>query len=518
MKKTSAFSRGIDDLIDEFEIPNDFPKKVLLESENLNPPNAEDFNGRTDLQQEIIVTIDGETARDFDDAVGVLQLEGGGFRLKVSIADVSHYVLPGTAIDHEAYYRGNSAYFADRCIPMLPEKLSNDLCSLVPHQPRLTMTADMIFDKQGRRVAASFYISVIKSHARLTYMEVKKMLVDRDEVLRRKHEAILSTLEDMSVLAHLIMKQRSARGSIDFDLPESQIIFGTAEENATDDLQEVSIKNIIKSERNVAHRLIEEFMIAANEAVAEFILKKNISSLYRVHQVPEKERVKDFALLLHNLGYQYSLKNPSDPKTFAGLLPLVKGKPEERLINTVLLRTMNRAVYSSDNDGHFGLASECYTHFTSPIRRYPDLVVHRALKQALKPEREKNEKKKKKRLDEAMERVARHCSDTERVAMKAEWASRDLAACLFMKDKVGTEHNGTISNVTKFGMFIEFEKYFLEGLVPLRLLTDDHYVFHEKAHLLVGRKSKKHFQVGHKVRVKVMNINLQKRWIDLSLI
>ncbi|QQR80242.1 MAG: ribonuclease R [Deltaproteobacteria bacterium] len=524
-----GFSQGIDDIIEEFEIPNEFPKKVLEESQKLMPPDDAEFSKRQDLRDELIVTIDGETAKDFDDAVGISRMPEGGFRLKVSIADVSHYVLPGTTLDHEAYYRGNSAYFADRCIPMLPEKLSNDLCSLVPHQPRLTLTADMVFNEKGIRVSETFYPSVIKSVARLTYTEVSRVLVDRDESLRKKYANILSTLEDMSALAHLLMKMRSTRGSIDFDLPESQIVFGAmsgGEENATDDLEEVGIQNIVKAERNVAHRLIEEFMIAANEAVAEFILFKNISSLYRIHNPPDNDRVKDFALLLHNLGYQYSLRKPSDPKTFAGVLPLVKGKPEERLVNTILLRTMNRAVYSASNDGHFGLASECYTHFTSPIRRYPDLVVHRALKQALGlikvkqagPKTPKREKKNQKKRDEAMERVAHHCSDTERSAMKAEWASRDLAACIFMRDKVGQEFSGIVSNLTKFGIFVEFDDFFLEGLVPLRLLTDDHYVFHEKAHVMTGRKTKKRIQVGNRVRVKVLNINLDKRWIDLVLI
>lgn len=523
-KQHTSFREGIDAIIDEFEISDEFPQKVLLEASQLTKPSVDDIKNRKDLQAYPIVTIDGETARDFDDAVCVTRLPDQHYCLTVSIADVSYYVQPGTALDHEAYYRGNSVYFPGYCVPMLPEKLSNDLCSLVPHQMRLTMTAEMVFDVQGRRIKATFYPSVIKSHARLTYNEVKKILVDQDADLRKKYADLLPSLEVMLELAQLIMKQRSERGSIDFDLPESEIILGLGEENATDDLEEV-IQNITKAERHIAHRLIEEFMIAANEAVAEYILDKNISSLYRVHQAPEKDRIKDFALLLHNLGYHYSLRKADDPKTFAGILPLVKGKPEQRLVNTVLLRTMNRAVYSAFNEeGHFGLASACYTHFTSPIRRYPDLVVHRALKQALglikrqSPSCPKREKKKQKKKDEVMERVAHHCSETERNAMKAEWASRDLAACLFMQDKVGREFSGVISNITKFGLFVEFEEYFLEGLVPLRLLVDDHYVFHEKAHLLIGRKTKKRLQVGQKVVVKLVNINTQKRWIDLSLL
>ena len=528
-RKIGSFKQGIDGIIDEFEIPHDFPQKVILEAEQLKPPSAEDMEGRVDLQSDPIVTIDGETARDFDDAVCVTRVGEGQYRLTVSIADVSHYVQPGTVLDHEAYYRGNSVYFPNRCIPMLPEQLSNHLCSLEPHQARRTMSAEMIFEAHGRRVSSRFYSSVIKSHARLTYTEVKKILVDRDADVRKKYESLLPALEVAFELAQLITKQRTDRGSIDFDLPESQIVFGPSEGSATDDLEDLqgtdeSIHNITKAERNIAHRLIEEFMIAANEAVAEFILEKNISSLYRVHNPPEKDRVKDFTLLLHNLGYHYSLRKADDPKTFAGILPLVRGKPEDRLVNTVLLRTMNRAIYSSANDGHFGLASECYTHFTSPIRRYPDLVVHRALKQSLglikvrKSAAPKREKKQQKKRDEAMERVAHHCSETERNAMKAEWASRDLAACLFMSDKIDQEFSGIVSNITKFGLFVEFDEYFLDGLVPLRLLTDDHYVFHEKAHLLVGRKTKKRLQVGQRVRVKVVNINLEKRWIDLVFV
>ncbi len=524
--KVQGFSEGVDGIIEQFGIPNSFPKKVIEESQKLLSPDEAEFSRRRDLRSEIIVTIDGETAKDFDDAVGVTRTLEGGFRLTVSIADVSHYVTPGSFLDQEAHYRGNSVYFADRCIPMLPEKLSNDLCSLVPHQPRLTFTAEMVFDREGRRIMESFYPSVIRSAARLTYTEVKMMLVDKKENVREKYDAVVPTLETLFELAGLIMKVRSQRGSIDFDLPESQIVFGDAEGNATDDLEEVGIQNIVKAERNLAHRMIEEFMIAANEAVAEFISFKEIPSLYRVHNPPENDRVKDFALLLHNLGYNYSLRKPSDPKTFAGVLPLVRGKAEERLVNTILLRTMNRAVYSSNNDGHFGLASECYTHFTSPIRRYPDLVVHRSLRQALGltkprntgPKTPKREKKNRKKAHDAMEPVARHCSETERAAMKAEWASRDLAACLFMSDKVGEEFGGTVSNLTKFGVFVEFDDFFLEGLVPLRLLQDDHYIFHEKAHVLIGRKTKKRIQVGHRVRVKVVHINLEKRWIDLSLV
>jgi ribonuclease R len=506
--------KGISSIVKEFKLATAFPHEVEAEARSfpghVTPQDWEEGGGegRVDLRGETVVTIDGEDAKDFDDAVSVSETRDG-FVLKVSIADVSHFVKPGSAVDREAYRRATSTYFPDRVLPMLPERLSNGLCSLIPHEERLAYTAEMAFDARGRRTASRFYRSVIKSRARLTYTEVRKILVDRDEAARGRHKSILGDLEKMGALAELLQERRRERGSLDFDLPESSIEF---------DLAQGRIDKILKAERNKAHRLIEEFMIAANEAVAEFIAERGLPSVYRVHQEPDPERVRDFAVLLHHLGYGLKLGRRVRPGALAAVIEAVRGKPEEKLVNTVLLRTMTRAVYDTKNVGHFGLASECYTHFTSPIRRYPDLMVHRALQNALKAQGSKGKlsapsASSLQRLREA----ASHCSERERNSQKAEWASRDLAAAIFLKEKAGQSFAGVISGVTKFGLFVELVPFFVEGLVSIRNLGDDAYTFHEKAHALVGRRKKKKYQIGMPVTVTVQGVNLEKRWVDFGL-
>jgi ribonuclease R len=500
--------KGISSIVKEFKLATAFPREV--EAEALSLPgqvSPQDREDRVDLRGEAIVTIDGENARDFDDAVSVSGT-AEGFVLKVSIADVSHFVRPGSATDREAYRRATSTYFPDRVLPMLPERLSNDLCSLVPHQERLAYTAEMTFDGEGRRTSSRFYRSVIKSRARLTYTEVRKILVDRDETVRSRHKTILQELERMGDLAELIQARRKARGSLDFDLPESSIEL---------DLAQGRIDKIVKAERNKAHRLIEEFMIAANEAVAEFITESRLPSVYRVHQEPDPERVRDFAVLLHHLGYGLRLGRRVEPKALAAVIDAVRGKPEEKLVNTVLLRTMTRAVYDTKNAGHFGLASDCYTHFTSPIRRYPDLMVHRILTQALRGGGTRGKGKHKVSGGRRIQEMAVHCSERERTSQKAEWASRDLASALFLKERVGQAFDGIISGVAKFGLFVELKPFFVEGLVSIRSLKDDAYTFHEKAHALVGRRKKKKYQIGMPVTVTVRGANVEKRWVDFSL-
>ncbi len=499
----SPLEEGISKIIKEFKLTTAFPKKVSDEARQLpgDIPNSE-VAQRVDLRNEIVVTIDGEKARDFDDAISVLPEPGGGFLLKVSIADVGYYVSSGTSIDHEAYRRGTSTYFPDRVLPMLPERLSNGLCSLVPHQDRLTFTAEMRFDGSGKRIASRFYRSIIRSAARLTYTQVRKILVDRDEALRSNFRAIVPDLERMGLLAERVQEVRRQRGSLDFDLPEPLIEL---------DLEEGTIDTIVKAERNRAHRLIEEFMIAANEAVAEFITENRTPMIYRVHAEPDPEKVRDFVAILHNLGYSLKLGKKVQPQALAAVIERVRGKPEERLLNTILLRTMKRAIYDVRNVGHFGLASECYTHFTSPIRRYPDLVVHRILQSVL------TEKGSSHRAAKHLHQIAAHCSERERNSMKTEWASRDLAAAIFMQEKIGESCDAIISSVTKFGFFVEMIPYFVEGLVAMRNLKDDFYVFHEKSHLLMGRKTKKKYTIGTPVKVRVKGVNLEKRWVDLDL-
>ena len=507
--------QGIERIIKEFRLTAGFPKKVLEEIEGLPETNSgSDLEGREDFRGEAFVTIDGENARDFDDAVSVKSLPGGGFLLRVSIADVSHYVLPGTAVDREAYRRATSTYFPDRVIPMLPERLSNDLCSLVPHKDRLTFTAEMEFDEEGTRVASRFCRSVIRSAARLTYTIVRKILVDQDAEARSLHAALIPHLELMGDLADRLQAMRRRRGSLDFDLPEPLIEI---------DMEGGGGDSIVKAERNKAHRLIEEFMIAANEAVAEFITEKGLSSIYRVHGEPDPEKVQDFATLLHNLGYPFRLGRKPQPKAMAAVIEGVRGKPEERLINTVLLRTMSRAIYDTENVGHYGLASECYTHFTSPIRRYPDLLVHRILDRAVgavlrgRPKGGNHIPTGTASRGLPLRQLATHCSERERVSMKAEWASRDLAAAIFMKKMIGKRFDGIISNVTHFGIFVELSTYFVEGLVLLKNLKDDFYVYQEKSHLLVGKKKKKRYQIGNPISVLVRGVNMEKRWVDFEI-
>lgn len=499
----SPLEEGISRIIKEFKLSVDFPKEALAEARALpGVITSVDWEGREDLRSEISVTIDGETAKDFDDAVSVTELRDGGIRLKVSIADVSHFVTPGSQIDREAYRRATSTYFPDRVLPMLPERLSNDLCSLVPHQDRLAYTAEMDFDIDGNRTASRFYRSVIKSRSRLTYTEVRKVLVDQDEAARNRHRTLIKDLELMGTLADRLRERRLARGSLDFDLPEPFLEM---------DLEEGRIDKIVKAERNKAHRMIEEFMIAANEAVAEFVTERELPMVYRIHEEPDPERLRDFAVLLHHLGHGMKFGRRVKPSALAAVIERVRGRAEEKLINTILLRTMAKAIYDVRNVGHFGLASECYTHFTSPIRRYPDLMVHRALTHALKTgKREKGRMPTVHRLKE----MAIHCSERERTSMKAEWASRDLAACLFLKPKIGQRFEGVISGVAKFGLFVELVEYFVEGLVSIKNLDDDFYLFHEKAHALVGRRKKRKLQIGSPILIEVKGVNLEKRWID----
>ncbi|MBI2083923.1 MAG: ribonuclease R [Deltaproteobacteria bacterium] len=517
--KSISFAQGVDQIIQEFELSTHYPPKVLSEAELLSEDSlGHVISGRVDLRKEKVVTIDGETARDFDDAVSVQQKPNGHFILKVSIADVSYYVSVGSALDHEAYRRATSVYFPDRVLPMFPERLSNDLCSLVPRRDRLTVTAEMEFDPKGKKIASRFYRSVIRSFARLTYTEVRKVLLDRDPALRKRHEPLIADLELMADLAERMRQRRFARGSLDFDLPEPEIVL---------DLEEGGIDKIVKAERNLAHRLIEEFMIAANESVASFLRDRKAPAVYRIHPSPTPEKIKDFVLLLHNLGIPFRKKRSFEPRDFSRILDFVRGGKEEKIINGMLVKTLERAIYNTKNVGHFGLASECYTHFTSPIRRYPDLMVHRALCQLMGVVRGRagsppNFSERPRRFQggaqaNRLEEEARHCSERERVAMKAEWASRDLAAAFFMKDKEGEKFPAIISGMTKFGFFVEISPYYVQGLVPLRSLKDDYYVLRSTGHEIVGLRKKRRFRLGEPITVILERVNLEKRWIDFSL-
>jgi len=488
-------------ILKKFGLPNRFPASVEREVKSIPMEVGKaDLAGRVDLRGYTTVTIDGETARDFDDAVSIDRMKNG-YRLRVSIADVSRYVKEGTELDAEAYARSTSVYFPDRCVPMLPEALSNGICSLNPDVDRLTMTAELEFDTNGKVTKKKFYESVIKSAERMTYTNVKKLLYNEDSALAERYSAVIDDLRVMAELAEKLSARRKSAGSIDFDLPEPQIIIDI----------EGNVEAIVRSERNVAHRLIEEFMLAANRAVAEEFSSRDLPFLYRIHEEPDEESVRDFSEFV--AGFGLHLKPGAGPKAFQEVLKDAEGRPEEKLINHVLLRAMKQAVYSEENTGHFGLAFRDYTHFTSPIRRYPDLIVHRLLKLLIHGE---YGPKTRKRSEEVLPEMAGHTSARERKAMEAEREIADLKKCQFMRDKAGESFDGFISGVTSFGLFVELKEYFVEGLVHVSTLVDDYYVFDDKKHSLTGEHSKRRFRLGDPLKVTVTRVDLERRRIDLA--
>ena len=493
-------------IIRKYDLPQDFPTEVLIDArEFVQDVTLADWEGRVDLRDYLTVTIDGETARDFDDAVSIRREEGDSFRLWVSIADVSHYVKPGSALDVEAYLRGTSVYFPDRCIPMLPEELSNGICSLNPGCDRLTVTAEILFDKTANPLKMLFYPSVINSSARLTYTVVKKILVDKDPETLKACSHLVADLLVMEDLALRLMEKRRKRGSIDFDLPEPEIIL---------DLQGQT-EAIIRAERTLAHRIIEEFMLAANEAVASCIEAHNVPSLYRVHETPDLVKLNDFSDFIHNFGYEFKISGDNvEPKQFQSLLEAAMGKHEERMINEMLLRSMKQARYAAENMGHFGLAAQCYTHFTSPIRRYPDLVVHRILKDVLA---KKLKEKDIERLATTLPEIALYTSGRERLAMEAEREIVRLKKIQFMQDKVGEEFDGFITGVTPHGFFVELVELFVEGMVHVSTLPQDFYRFVEKHHTLAGEHGRRVFRIGDRVRVRVARVSTERKQIDFVL-
>ena len=544
----------IQSVIRRFDLPHIFTPDVLAEAEKISDTvSTDDLQGRKDLRSMPTVTIDGETARDFDDAVS-LRREGENFRLWVSIADVSHYVKKDSLLDREAYLRGTSVYFPDRCIPMLPERLSNGICSLNPNVDRLTMTAEMLFDRTGTMLESSFYASVIKSTARLTYTIVKQIIVDqvpppldpsgslqkegrgangvdcqnqthphpnlpleREGTINTKStlSPLIPMLMEMKELALILMAMRKKRGSIDFDLPEPEIIIGLTGQT----------EGIIRAERNLAHQLIEEFMLAANEAVARFVTSRDIPFLYRVHENPDPAKIHTFQEFIFGFGYEFSLVDEKvRPSELQRLLAQADGRPEERMINYALLRCMKQARYAADNVGHFGLASDCYCHFTSPIRRYPDLVVHRILKAVFSPSPSRqesgNDNRASRQLALATERlgeVAEHTSKRERVAMEAERDVVEMKKLQYMLKHVGDQFDGYITGVTSFGFFVELEELFVEGLVHISTLTDDMYNHAEKQHSLIGQRTGTIFRIGDAARVSVASVSPGTRRIEFLL-
>ncbi len=507
-------------IIHKYDLPHRFSSTVLKEARSLPlAPPPDEYQDRVDLRGIPTFTIDGETARDFDDAVSIEEDRDEGMRLYVSISDVSHYVEEGSALDEEAFLRGTSVYLPDRAISMFPPELSNEICCLRPKSDRFTFTVELRYDADGEEKEVRFYPSVICSNERLTYTIVKRILVDEDDQLRDRFRSVCFPLEAMAVLSQRLRRRRIERGALDFDLPEPEVIL-----NLQGDTEE-----IIRAERNLAHQIIEEFMIAANEAVARFIEEKGIPSLYRIHEPPNQEAIDEFRRFVSHLGYK-SIKpdhgtrkgGGHSPRELQKILLEAKERPEEKVINNILLRSMKWARYSSKNLGHFGLASDAYTHFTSPIRRYPDLIVHRTLKRILSKKEGKisavvDPVGSTESLLEELARKADYLSQRERVAMEAEREILDRYRVRFMRNKIGEVFDGVISGVTAFGFFVELKDIFVEGLVRMTSLHDDYYHYHEKQYCLVGERTHRTFRIGDEVRARVERVDVERRQIDFGL-
>jgi len=488
----------------QFNLPYEFPDAVLAEADMVDSQVSEsDLAGREDLRALTFVTIDGETAKDFDDAVAI-QRVAEGYRLTVAIADVAHYVASGSVTDKEALARGTSVYFPGSCLPMLPEALSNGICSLKPRVDRLVMAVELDFDARGRRTATRFCEAVIQSRARLTYTEVAAVLVESDPAVREELQALVGDLEVMRELAELRIALRHQRGSLDFDLPEAQIQL---------DLQGRP-ENIVRAERNLAHRLIEEFMLAANEAVASWLVQQRKPMVFRVHEAPGEGKMAAFQEFIAHFNQGISIPTEGvTPKLLQGLLERVAGQPEEHVINHVLLRSLPQAYYSTSNLGHFGLAADNYCHFTSPIRRYPDLAVHRILKGQLSGHG-------KVKADDAvsLDEIASRSSSAERRAMEAERDIVNLKKCQYVADKVGEKYHGMVTSVHAFGLFVELREIFVEGLVHVSSLEDDFYQYEEDRHRLIGMNRRREFTIGTPLQVTVHKVDLDRREIDFRLV
>lgn len=483
------------------ELPTQWPDDVTLEASRFPAKVAEEaLVGRVDLRDIPFVTIDGEDAKDFDDAVYCAPRDKGGWKLLVAIADVSHYVRPNSALDKEAYKRGNSVYFPGRVIPMLPEALSNNLCSLNPHVDRLVMVCEMEIHPKGRILKYQFKEAVIHSHARLTYNQVYAMMEKKDKKMRERFKDVVPHLTHLYDLYAVLKTARRSRGAIDFDMPETKIVFG----------KNRKIEKIVPYERFSSHKVIEECMLCANISAARFLTKKKQPSLYRVHEGPNQEKLQDLRRFLHEMGLSMPAHRDPVPADYAKILGTLSARPDAHLIQTVLLRSMSQAVYDPENKGHFGLAYEAYTHFTSPIRRYPDLLVHRAIKHNLagKPISEDLS---------ALSSAGSHCSMTERRADDATGEVTDWLKCEFMMDKVGQEFTGIISGVTNFGIFVELAEVYVEGLVHISNLPGDYYQFDPVKHALEGEHTGRRFRLGDPIKIKVARVDLDQGQIDFVL-
>jgi ribonuclease R len=500
--------KGVDTeiIIRKFGIPDPHGEASVEEARTFGPVTPRDIAGRTDFRQTVTVTIDGEHARDFDDAISIEKLSNGHYSLGVHIADVAHYVTEGGALDQEGYERATSVYFPDRAVHMFPSELATGICSLNPRVDRLVQSCVMEIDGHGSVVQYEFHDGVINTAARMTYTEVNALLTEKPAALMNRYRDLAPRFELMGELFHVLNARRKRRGSIDFDLPEAEVVLDDAGR----------VEAIVEAERNIAHKLIEEFMLLANETVATYLEGRGMPSLYRIHEQPDVLKVEQFEEFIS--GFGYSLAAPPGavrPRHFQRLLEKLHGKPEERPIAFLMLRTMQKARYAPQNLGHFGLAADSYTHFTSPIRRYPDLVVHRMLREVRHRGIEMDRVEE---LEADLPEVARHCSDMERRADEAERELVQWKKVRFMADKVGDEFDGYVTGVAAFGLFVQLTEHYVEGLVHVSSMADDYYRFLEKSHSLRGENTGKVYQLGGRVRVQVVRVDMDRRQIDLGLV
>lgn len=500
---------GVDilSIIYQHGIDIDFPDEVLEQAEAVPEViNQNETKNRVDLRDDFTITIDGADAKDLDDAVSVKKLDNGNYELTVSIADVSHYVTENSAIDQEAYHRGTSVYLVDRVIPMIPHRLSNGICSLNPNVDRLTLSCRMEFTPGGKAVDHEIFESVINSDYRMTYGNVNLMLENQDESVINEFKEVYQPLLEAEALAAALRKKREGRGAIDFDFNEAAVVVG----------EDGTPEDIVLRDRGTGEKMIEEFMLAANEAVAEHFHWMDVPFMYRIHEEPKEEKLNKFFDFLTGFGVVIKGKgNQIHPHALQEIIEEVKGRPEEMVISTLMLRSMQQAKYSPESLGHFGLSTEFYTHFTSPIRRYPDLIVHRLIREYLFEG--KTDAKTIRRNKSELPEIAKHTSERERRAQEAERDTDDLKKAEFMMKHVGETFEGVVSGVMNFGMFVELPNT-IEGLIHVSHMTDDHYNFNERAMAMIGERTGTMFRIGDKVEIEVLGVNLEERLIDFKVV
>ncbi|MGM7702811.1 ribonuclease R [Pseudalkalibacillus sp. Hm43] len=500
---------GVDilSIIYKHGLPRDFPADAMEHANSVpDEIDPDDLHDRRDLRDETIVTIDGADAKDLDDAVNVVKLDNGNYKLGVHIADVSHYVTEGSPIDVEALERGTSVYLVDRVIPMIPHRLSNGICSLNPKVDRLTLSCEMEINANGDVVNHEIFQSVIRTNERMTYTDVRKILLREDDEVLERYKDLVPFFDLMGELAEILRKKRFERGAIDFDFSEARVLVD----------EESKPVDVVLRDRTVAEKLIEEFMLAANETVAEHFHWMNVPFMYRIHEDPDEEKLTNFLEFITNFGYVVrGSANSIHPRALQQILEEVQGEPEEAVISKVMLRSMKQARYEPENHGHYGLSTEFYTHFTSPIRRYPDLIVHRLIRTYLI--QKKVDEKTKNHWGERLPEIAQHASERERRAVDAERETDDLKKAEFMQDKIGEEFDGVISGVTNFGLFIELPNT-IEGLVHVSYLTDDYYHFNEQQYAMIGERTGNVFRIGDEIQIRVLNVNVEERAIDFEIV